>query len=79
VNTNAFFSLYERYESQIYEIRDCCTGQLTGPFLIAPGEKYWNSKPRIAFVGQETHGWHIDGTIRDRMNNYLEFNMGEKY
>jgi hypothetical protein len=49
---------------------------MTGPFLIAPGDEYWSSKPKIAFIGQETHGWWTGQSILNQMGHYREFNLG---
>jgi hypothetical protein len=78
VNTDAFLSLYERYRSEIFGIASRCLGQMTGPFLIAPSEKYWNSEPiRLAVVGREAREWKTDASVRVQMNRYSEFNVGE--
>jgi hypothetical protein len=53
---------------------------MEGPYLIAPSEKYWSAKTKVAFVGQETRGWACsECDIEQQMKAYSDFNLGEKY
>jgi len=71
--------LYQRHESAIYDITSRCAEEMEGPFLIAPNENYWNSATKVAFVGQETHGWSSKRDISAQMTEYSSFNLGETY
>lgn len=72
--------LYKRHANKILEIKARCdSDNFNGPFLIAPNETYRRSAIKIAFVGQETHGWSNKTDVFEQMTTYINFNLGEKY
>jgi hypothetical protein len=79
MKNDRLYELYQANESLIREVKARCTANMEGPFLIAPSDLYWASEVKVAFVGQETHGWPSVEDNRMQMQEYLDFNLGEKY
>ena len=79
MNNEQLLELYRQHESTIYDIGSRCSEHMEGPFLIAPNEAYWNSALKVAFVGQETHGWSSECEISAQMAVYSTFNLGVAY
>ncbi len=73
------YELYKSNASALYELGEQCSGKMHGPFLISPNLKFFNSKIRIVFVGQETNGWSCKRDISSQMETYSKFNLGETY
>lgn len=73
------YQLYEQNRSKLFELQTEKESSLSGPFLIAPNDNYWNSSVKIAFVGQETKGWKSYDQISDQMHQHEKFNLGENY
>ena len=73
------FELYQSNKSLIREVKSRCSSEMEGPFLISPSDLYWTSAVKVAFVGQETHGWSSVEDNQDQMQEYVDFNLGEKY
>lgn len=73
------FELYQANKLAFREVKDRCTAEMQGPFLIAPSDTYWSSALKVAFVGQETHGWSSVEDNREQMQEYVDFNLGERY
>lgn len=79
MKNDRLFELYQANKSAIREVKARCTTEMEGPFLIAPSDSYWSSAIKVAFVGQETHGWPSIDDDLDQMQEYVDFNLGEKY
>ena len=79
MKNNRLYELYQANELSIREVKSRCTGDMEGPFLIAPSNLYWTSAVKVAFVGQETHGWPSVEDNRIQMQEYVDFNLGEEY
>lgn len=79
MRNDKLFELYKANELAIHEVKAQCTAAMEGPFLIAPSDSYWSSVVKVAFVGQETHGWPSAENIRDQMQEYADFNLGVEY
>lgn len=52
---------------------------MNGPFLCSPSASYWESKVKVIFVGRETNGWGVEGTVDSLMLKYANFNVGKNY
>ena len=78
-STDKLFELYKQHESVIFEVGSRCSGEMEGPFLIAPNDVYWNAHTKVVFVGQETYGWSSEDDIASQMQTYSRFNLGEAY
>ena len=61
--SDSLSELYKRHRSLIFGIKSRCNGDMGGPFLIAPNDKYRLSRKKVAFVGQQTGGWLSSGNI----------------
>ncbi|HAO22140.1 MAG: hypothetical protein BWK80_40300 [Desulfobacteraceae bacterium IS3] len=79
MKNDRLFELYQAHKLAIREVKTQFTAEMEGPFLIAPSDAYWSSAVKVAFVGQETHGWSSVEDNRDQMQEYVDFNLGEKY
>lgn len=79
MKNDRLFELYQANTSAIREAKARCTAEMEGPFLIAPSDAYWSSAVKVAFVGQETHGWSSAEDNRDQMQEYVDFNLGKQY
>jgi len=53
---------------------------LSGPFLMSPGNRYQSQRHPLLVVGQESTGWtyHID-EMEKQMHTYENFNVGREH
>ncbi|MDR1339353.1 MAG: hypothetical protein LBK58_04800 [Prevotellaceae bacterium] len=52
-------------------------GNISGPLLMSPGEKYAKQTVPFLAVGQQTNGWDSSGECDNMMSEYEIFNVGE--
>lgn len=79
MNNEILLGLYEANKAKINQVKSRCPANMNGPFLIAPNDLYWASSKKIAFVGQETHGWPSVEEYRNQMQEYQDFDLGKNY
>src|SRR5436189_1149798 len=53
---------------------------LSGPFLMSPGQQYRSQKLPLLIVGQETNGWtYFIDEIEKQMGTYENYNVGKDH
>ena len=70
IPTKEFKSIIEKFPER----------NLMGPLLMSETKEYLNSKIKLLIIGQQTNGWgYHSENIEQGMNDYVNFNLGEKY
>lgn len=77
--SDSLSELYKRHRYLTFGIKSRCNGDMGGPFLIAPNDKYRLSRKKVAFVGQQTGGWLSSDNIDEQIGEYRDFNLGINY
>jgi hypothetical protein len=83
---NKLLKLYSDNITKFEYIADFCKNdEISGPFLMAPSEKFSKQEKTLLIIGQETKGWaRFDDKINlmeceKVMSVYEDFNLGEHY
>ena len=74
----ALLELYrQEQETFAHVVKSFPHDDLAGPFLMSPGQNYFEQKSPLLIVGQETNGWtyHVQ-EIEKQMSTYENYNVG---